>query len=393
MVVTVLLWTSVSIALVELKKRYHLLKRIVPKPARILYLLLLLWNVICVARSLLFRDDTVTTILGNYTTSLALLAPLALVFAFRKINLRQIVGYFIILIYVGIGFGAISIAASGSSISDWTLPTAMLLLSPVVFLITQLPYLKTRNRLLVVVASAFLFIVAYLSGIRTMMIREVMLVACLFPILLFHKYRAKWSLYLVYLFLLIPFGLLQQGITTGVSPFEEYLSGEEDLSTDTRTFLYIELYQDLIENERLLIGKGATGKYYSDYFSKAEGDASMRINMEVGILGVVMKGGLIAAFLHLGVLFAAIFYAFFRSRNSFIVGVGFILFVHTILLFLENVIRYSTYNFLIWFFVGLCFSNEFRQMGNVQFKRLLWPNKFRKPLRRHASGMTTARLP
>ena len=387
MVVTVLLWASVLIAFVELKEKFGFVKRIIPRPALALYILLLIWNIVSVLRSLIFRDDTVTTILGNYTTSLALLVPFALVFSLREHNLYLLLRFFIGLIYVGMAFAFISLVFRGTSIANYTMPATMLLLSPVVFLITQWPYLEKRNRFLLVFAAVLLFIVAYLWGTRTMMIRELLLFIALFPILLFHKYRSRWMFYLVFISLLSPFALMQQGIVTGVSPFERYLSDEDDLSTDTRSFLYIELYQDLLENDRLLIGKGATGKYYSDYFSRAEGDASMRINMEVGILGVVMKGGIIAAFLHLAVLFLAIFYAFFRSRNSFVVGAGFILFVHTLLLFLENVIRYSSYNFLIWFFVGICLSKQMRRLSNSDLKNLLRHKKFRRPAKVSQASM------
>ena len=192
-------------------------------------------------------------------------------------------------------------------------------------------------------------------------------------VLLHQRFKKKWLLFLPLISLLTPIVLLQQGMATWVSPFEKYLSFSDDdnLSTDTRTFLYNELYSDLVNNNKLVIGKGATGKYYSEYFSNFDGDSSLRINVEVGILSVLLKGGLIALALHLAILFTAVFYSFFRSNNTYVVGAGFIVLVHTLLMFIENIIIYNTYNFLIWFFVGLCLSKEVRQMSNSQIMNLL----------------------
>lgn len=373
LIVTGLLWISFVIALIEFAGRYGLVKKILARNGFILFGTLLVWNILCIAKSLIFRDDTITTILGNATTSLALLVPFVLVFAIRKSNLHYLHKYFLILLLFGIGLSPLFYVATGGDFNDFTLLTLSLLLSPVVFLITQFPYLTKKNRFIVIIGAAILFLVAYRSGVRTMIIREFLLFGCLFAILLYHKFRYKWVLYMAFPGLLVPLLLIGQGMATGISPFEEYLtfSDDDELSTDTRTFLYIELYSDLVENNRLLIGKGATGKYYSDYFSLAEGDASLRINMEVGILGVLMKGGLIAMTLNLAVFFIAIFYAFFRSKNSYVVGIGFILYVHTILLFIQNVIVYSTYNYLIWICVGICLSKDMRLLNNSQIKAIL----------------------
>jgi len=121
----------------------------------------------------------------------------------------------------------------------------------------------------------------------------------------------------------------------------------------------------------MIIGKGANGRYYSDYFSTVEGDSPIRLNIEVGFLGLLLKGGMIAVILNLMLLIIAIYHAFFKSKNIFIVSIGFILLVHTILLFVENVISYSNYNFIIWYFIGICLSQKIRMLNNNQIKVIL----------------------
>ena len=64
----------------------------------------------------------------------------------------------------------------------------------------------------------------------------------------------------------------------------------------------------------------------------------------------------------------AIYSAFFKSNNLYLVTVGFLLFIHTLLLFVENLVSYNTYNFCIWFFVGVCLSNDLRGLSNEDIK-------------------------
>lgn len=176
-----------------------------------------------------------------------------------------------------------------------------------------------------------------------------------------------------FLTLLLPFILVQQSIVTGESAIKKYLSSssDDDLSIDTRTFIYIELYADLVENGKLLVGKGANGRYYSDYFSEVEGDSEIRLNIEVGVLGLLLKGGFLAVVFNLIIFILAIWFAFFRSNNSYVVGLGFILIVHVVLFFLENIINYSSYNFYIWLVIGLCLSNNIRDLNNRQIEKIL----------------------
>jgi len=139
--------------------------------------------------------------------------------------------------------------------------------------------------------------------------------------------------------------------------------------------LYFEVFKDLLENNQLITGKGASGTYYSEYFRTAEGDSDTRLTVEVGLLAILLKGGLIAVFINLLILFIAIYLAFFRSKNFYVIGVGYMLFIHTIILFIENLSSFSSYNFIIWIFIGVCLSKEIRNLSNQQIKNILFNEK------------------
>jgi hypothetical protein len=140
---------------------------------------------------------------------------------------------------------------------------------------------------------------------------------------------------------------------------------------DTRTFLYREVFDDLMLNDQWLTGKGSGGTYFSPYFLHVGADIDRRFTAEVGIVALLLKGGLIAVFLNLSLFLIAIFLAFYRANNYYVMAVGFMLLVHVFILFAENLVSYNLYNFAVWFFVGVCLSSDIRSLNGNQIKDLL----------------------
>jgi len=203
-----------------------------------------------------------------------------------------------------------------------------------------------------------------------MMLRIILLIGCAIVLFMYMKSYNKKFLKISLLMLIVPLFFLNTSIQTGRSAIQTYTSKFQDkqMKIDTRTFLYVEVFEDLILNNNLIFGKGANGKYY---FSYAEGDDENRLTVEVGVLFYLLKGGIIALILNVLLLIMAIYYAFFRSSNYYIVAIGFVLLVHTILLFIENIPVYSLYNILTWILIGLCASKNFRSLNNQQVTALI----------------------
>ena len=374
LIITALVWISFSITAREFMLKSKKLRNNIPAFPLVILMVLLAWNVINILRTIFFDSGAITTVIGNTYTSLALLVPFAIIFGTNLSTIKISDKYYHLIMKAGVVlFMCFFITSFGKGLNVTQTLIVFVLLQPVVFLITTLQYQSKDRMLFVLLCSVVLFYMAYLYSVRTMGIREILLFACFVGVYLYHRYKWRWVLYVSFLTLLLPFILVQQSIATGESAIKTYLSSssDDDLSIDTRTFVYMELYADLVENGKLIIGKGANGRYYSDYFSQVEGDSEIRLNIEVGVLGLLLKGGYIAVVLNLLIFIMAIWYAFFKSKNSYVVGLGFILIVHVILMFLENVINYSTYNFLIWVVVGLCLSNNIRDLTNRQIQKIL----------------------
>ena len=372
LILTALIWISFGIALIDFFEKFTKLRRRIPRYAFNLVMLLIYWNILNIFRSVFFDVGELTTIFGNVYTSLALLVPFVIIFSINKVNINVIQVYFKTVLRLAAIVFVILFIFNAGTFSVKQILILSLLLQPVIFMITVLPYQGKKDKVLILFCVALLFYMSILYSNRTMMLRELMLLVGLTAVYFYYKFHFKWILRFSFLLLLLPFILLKISVDSGESVIQKYFSQSSDseLTTDTRTFLYTELFADLIENNRLIIGKGANGRYYSSYFSTEEGDAPVRLGMEVGVLTMLLKGGLIAVILNLIILFIAIYFAFFKSNNYYVIGIGYILFVHTLLLFIDNRIGYTSDNFVIWFFIGVCLSKEMRYMNNSQIIRL-----------------------
>tara|TARA_B110000090_G_scaffold159286_1_gene175487 strand:- start:1260 stop:2015 length:756 start_codon:yes stop_codon:yes gene_type:complete len=247
----------------------------------------------------------------------------------------------------------------------------MRFLLPVVFLITIINYSGSKK--IVLLAIILLFYVSYSINDRTIFLSELMLIGCLIPIYFYRKFNFKWIIKVTFLFLFLPLNLIKSSVDSGESFFSktELITSNQDLINDTRTFLYLEVFDDLVTNNNLLFGKGANGKYYSKYFNETGGDTDNRLTVEVGVLSILLKVGLVGLILYLFILSTSIYYAFFRSNNYYILCIGYMIFVYTIVLFIKNPLAYSCSNIFIWFFIGTSFSSEIRKMSNMEIRYLL----------------------
>jgi hypothetical protein len=100
----------------------------------------------------------------------------------------------------------------------------------------------------------------------------------------------------------------------------------EPWHTDTRSFIVQELFEDLSALE-ILLGKGALGKYYSQYFWEVRGiglggDHFERQVVEIGYLHYILKLGLVGLTLYLVMALRTVRKAFGNRRDSQGLGSG-----------------------------------------------------------------------
>lgn len=372
-VITFLVWISCFIAISTFNSQYRKIRINLPNNSYCIFIAIIVWNLIGIFRSAFDENVLLTTLLGNNETSLALLVPFSLAFSADKINLRTINKFFVGLICIGIPAYLLFFALSNGG-DNWAYnKTFSVIFFGVFFLVPIIPFQSGRIRLVIFLGSILLIYLAILTEYRIMIIRISLLYMSILIIYLYKWLNLKLILLFAMLSLLVPFYLFEESVVTGESSFQKYRpkNNDEPLTDDTRTFLYVEVLGDLQQNNELIIGKGSSGTYYSPYFDEYGGDTANRLSVEVGILALLLKGGLIAVLLNLAILFIAIYLALFRSNNYFVMSIGFMLVIHFLILFIANYLDYTIYNVALWFFIGVCLSKEMRLLGDNEIENLI----------------------
>ncbi len=380
-VITLLLGFSVFLTVEYLLVNHQYIKKVVPGYAFFVFILLILLNSINIIRGSMDEGVTLTTTFGNPYNALALLTPFALGFGVNKSNLRNIYLFFIFL--TSIGFIA-AVVLMGiwfvGNIQTNYIQAAFVMVSPVIFLIGTVSYQNRKNKYFIYIASFFLFVFGVLViSQRAIPLRLFLLYLSNIAVYFCWKYRFRWVRSVAICTLLLPFIIIIISVNSGqsffyilshsaTSSFGKSNSYSELDTSDTRTFLYTEVYNDLKRANSLLFGKGSSGTYYSPFFHYTRGDSDTRLTVEVGILALLLKGGIVAVTLNLLLYYIAIYLALFKANNQYVMWIGFMILTHTFILFIENIPAYNIYNISIWFFTGICLSQEARELSDQDIK-------------------------
>ena len=175
-------------------------------------------------------------------------------------------------------------------------------------------------------------------------------------------------------FLLIPFlsnRLLRTGILAGTiallyllsfhfeESFQFFTSYLDKLSidtTDTRTFLYSEFFDDFRGLE-WLGGKGYMGTYFSPWFYEWQGDDGdhfQRFSIEIGALEILLKGGLLLLIPFYALMAGCLYLGFVKAPvQSTAFRFGVFLLVQFIITGVENTPMFSINYMLIWLSMGI----------------------------------------
>ena len=98
---------------------------------------------------------------------------------------------------------------------------------------------------------------------------------------------------------------------------------------DTRSFLYIEIFNHFKNDGNIFIGNGGFANYYTYWFDfissfMETSEGKYRLSMEVGFLSILLKGGIIYLLLHYLLIYQTTTYAVNNSRNKYLKNLSFI---------------------------------------------------------------------
>lgn len=158
---------------------------------------------------------------------------------------------------------------------------------------------------------------------------------------------------------------------------EEITQDVEILSEDSRSLIYVDVINSAIDNEYILCGRTpARGNdiVYSGVLFKWAYDDSFIFNKderhynEVVLLNIFTWEGFIGLILYSLIYIKASYLAVYHSKNKYISLLGCYIAFRWVYGWIEDVNNLDILNISLWMMIGVCYSSQFRNMSNNDFK-------------------------
>ncbi len=335
--------------------------------------LYLVWNVICISRGVFIAE--------NYwewkfliSHGFFLLLPLMIYLGNSYLAIHQIVK-------IWIRYGLILFIFWLPFLYDDGVGQYLI---PVSFLILFFPILKSKWKILIIFLSIFSIVFDLSARGNFVKYLVPFIFGSLFYIQNFYGVKILNNIRLILLY--SPILLLLLGILGIFNPFkmDEYFGEysitkksvngekvEENLTADTRTFLYVEVIESAIKNNYVLWGRTPARGNDSDYFGDFSKETlktgkNERYGNEVSILNIFTWLGLIGAVLYFLVFLKASYLAINDSNNIFIKLIGLNISFRWTYGFIEDFSKFDLSSIFLWIMLSMCYSQSFRLMSNSQ---------------------------
>jgi hypothetical protein len=252
------------------------------------------------------------------------------------------------------------------------------LMIPISLFILFIPYLKYKWRLLVIIVAVIS--IAMVIEFRSNLIKIAFSVFVLLIYYFRNIIRVSW-IRLAHLSLFaIPIIFFTLAVTNRYNIFKEIskdegytttnnLGEEENLTSDTRTFLYVEVFNTINNSGSWFFGSGAAGSYQSDWFYNDGGAINgKRYGCEVGMLNILLRYGLVGVIIYFLILFIVSFQAIKNSSNILSKMLGLFVAFRWTYSFVEEYTQYDLNFYFFWIVVGLISSLQFRRMNDLEVR-------------------------
>ena len=337
---------------------------------------LFLWSIYTITRSISSNTTDMISLFGHYLLGWAWITPFALYFGLNIFNWIQINNFLIKLLIVGILLTIIIVPLSAEKypfgIFEWLQFTPILL-------ITYLYQSRFNKNILILAIFAFA-VTSFMNSERI----SIAFLALVFIFITLEFLRNRQINLLKKTFLIL-FSISIASLSSFYIPdlinkSTNAINSNKELKSDTRTFLFVELFKDLKEDE-VITGRGALGTYYSSFFknrfkyTKTGGDSYNRSASEVGYLQMILKGGVIMVILYLLILIPASFLGIFRSKNIIARMCGYYVFIYIIIWSVSFYPTYSAEFILFWMAAGTCISSKARNTTNEELYQIIKKGK------------------
>lgn len=256
-------------------------------------------------------------------------------------------------------------------------------LVPISFLVLFVPVIKKPWN--IIILSLCLFVVFLSLGARSNVIKFTVpiLFSLIYFIKIIHKIKILEFIRKGLFVLPIVFFVFAIWSNFNVFKINEYLKGDykstnknvftgkessEDLTTDTRTPLYLEVINTAKKHNTWLIGRSpARGNETKLFGSLSEiTGRKERAGNEVAILNIFTWTGLLGVFFYFLIFYKASYIAVNYSNNIFSKILGLFIGFRWCYAWIEDINYFTLTTFFLWIMIGLCFSKSFRKMNDSE---------------------------
>ena len=102
-----------------------------------------------------------------------------------------------------------------------------------------------------------------------------------------------------------------------------------------------------------------------------KGDEPIRINIEVGYLEMILKGGFIMLILNFLMMIVSAYYGIFRSKNKFIKRLGFFILILLLLSIISFRPAYTPIFIILWTCIGSVLNQDNRLMTDSEVEEII----------------------
>lgn len=346
---------------------------------------LIYYGIFLIFRTLFYDDNKAifgnvfTTLFGNTQVgALVFLLPFFIFFTVRRQIIWELKNILFLILIISIPISIYNIIVRNDEGFNF-----VFFIQCICFLFIFFPYFNKKIKNLIILATVLLLLVLLLISERAAFLS---LLSGILSYILISFVKSKRVLRIIAsAVIFISIAILSFGLYYKISVFEvlpQLFSDDKsaDLAMDSRTFLYLELSEDLHRNDSWVFGKGILGSYYSVTMEMAavngyDVDSKNRIGIETGFLQYILKGGLLYLILYMIIMIIAIFRALKFANNDFLKIVAFMLVGRFFISTISEYPAFDLKNIIFWILMGLCLSDKYLKLSNSDIYALIYKKK------------------
>jgi hypothetical protein len=346
--------------------------------------ILIYYGIFLIFRTLFYDDNKAifgnvfTTLFGNTQVgAMVFLLPFFIFFTVRRQIIWELKNILFLILIISIPISLYNIIVRNVESFNF-----VIFLQCISFLYIFAPYLSKTKKYVILIATILLLLVLILISERAVFLS---LLSGILSYCLISFVKSKRVLIIIAsAVIFISIAILSFGLYYKISVFEVlpqlFSDKSDDLAMDSRTFLYLELSDDLDRNNSWVFGKGILGSYYSLTMEMAavngyNVDSKNRIGIETGFLQYILKGGLLYLILYMIIMIIAIFRALKFANNDFLKIVAFMLVGRFFISTISEYPAFDLKNIIFWILMGLCLSDKYLKLSNSDIYALIYKKK------------------